>query len=92
MRCFGVDSYGTQRCDCTASNNGGKFFGDRKLTVLHLESGACGGCTKTEFGETNGGAIKTNCCNSFIIASGASITANGDDLYYCGGMGSGGSI
>ena len=40
------DGYGTKECNATAGNNGGECCGDCKLTLLHWESGARGGCTK----------------------------------------------
>ena len=67
MRGAGVGGYCTNGCNCTAGNNGGECYGDCKLTFLHIESGARGECTKTEFGGTNGGPITTNCCSSLIV-------------------------
>ena len=47
---------GKKRCNGTVGNNGGECYGDCKLTLLDLESRARGGCTKTKFGSTIGGA------------------------------------
>ena len=70
---------------------GGKVYGDKELSILHLGSG--GGSIMKAKGGNGGGAIRIKCLGNFILNGKAKITANGEaGDGAVSGCGSGGSI
>eukprot|EP01084_Bolivina_argentea_P281068 480841_1 len=74
-----------------AMGKGGKTYGNKKLSILHLGSG--GGSVITHNGGCGGGALRIVCFGKIILKKRASIACNGlEGVGNKSGCGSGGSI
>eukprot|EP01084_Bolivina_argentea_P260176 439275_1 len=72
-------------------NSGGRMYGDKQLSILHLGSG--GGGEYYNIGGSGGGALKIQCLSNIIMKEDTSISCNGGDgSGRDSGGGSGGSI